>query len=139
MTPPPRSNSISAGRTSGRRGIRPPSYQWRSTGGAEPRLYWTDLDSLHTCPDPRLRTRARDLARLYVSFLSPAAAQHGADGRAFEELVERYLTFSVEPRSQAGEYLRRIHAWSERRLERNILRAMGVSGCNAAALGDVDD
>ncbi|MCR9247828.1 MAG: DHH family phosphoesterase [bacterium] len=27
----------------------------------------------------------------------------------------------------------------ERRLERNILRSMGVSGCNAAGLGDADD
>ena len=57
------------------------------------------------------------------------------DERVDFEAIDRFLGGSITLDCADSRTLRRL----ERRLERNILKAMGVSGANAATLGEDDD
>lgn len=112
------------------RDLKEPNLLVRRDEDGEPEVLWTDLESLAR---PRVisdATRCRDLARLAMSFASAHARRAGLRADAWPRFVDAYLRFARqrEPdRDDVGRFLARTRRWSERRIERNVVKGRPIA------------
>jgi len=93
-------------------------------------VVWTDLDGLRALGEVSPHVRARDLARLSVSFESSAARASGVRAGDWPALVHTYLaeTFGREPtRDELGQTLARTRRWAERNIRRHLAQGRPVA------------
>jgi len=92
-------------------------------------LLWTDLDGLRHLGSVPAVLRARDLARLSMSFESAEARAAGVRADLWPTLVRIYLqeTLGRAPSPEEhGLYLARTRRWAERAIRRNLARGRPV-------------
>ena len=112
------------------RDLKEPNLLVRRDEDGEPGVLWTDLESLAR---PRVisdATRCRDLARLAMSFASAHARRAGIRADAWPRFVSVYLRFARqrEPdREDVGRFLERTRRWSQRRIERSVVRGRPIA------------
>lgn len=101
----------------------------REAAGGPGEVVWTDLDGLRYLGTLPLFLRARDLARLAMSFESTAARAAGVRADHWPTLVRTYLArfTGAEPEAEAVEdLLARTRRWSERAIRRHLARGRPV-------------
>jgi len=100
------------------------------TGSAtEPRIVWTDLDGLRRIGSVPPLLRARDLARLSMSFESAEARAAGVRAEHWPALVAAYLEAAggrAPTADELGRYLARTRRWRERSIRRHLAHGRPV-------------
>ena len=92
-------------------------------------LVWTDLDGMRRIGSVPPFLRARDLARLSMSFESAEARAAGVRADHWPALLEAHLTRALgrEPRPEELSFYRiRTRRWAERSLRRHMARGRAV-------------
>jgi len=94
-----------------------------------PSIVWTDLDGLALRARVGNRTRARDLARLSMSFESAAARTAGVRADLWPEVARAYLTATLKREPTAPELERLLtttRRWRESAIRRHLERGDSV-------------